>query len=372
MQCNTIRFSIDSSIIAEAMSAKENELKKSLVHTRQVIANKFRKLNRNRVLQEKELEAKYAPITDSINRLIETKNELRAQKNNSIDGDELENGMELDNHDVKNEATFDSNRTGDGKEKILIHSTRKFNKNPPSSLDNILISERESLSSKRKSKRTNEHDAFRFDEDELVKIATKRKFNKQPSSSLDKILTSARESLSSKRKFRRTNEHDALRFDEDESVKVATKRKKQAKEEISSGDYHCHESAKKRCKRGELTPKRISKSKVTISPDDYDDEGKFIGLAPKRRKIEVSENKLAQIRKIQRRMKERRIKYGGEGIEKKFIPYTENIVYEYYDDPNELVERLMLLVSSKSAGNTNHDQEINSIVEELRERNIIH
>lgn len=71
-------------------------------------------------------------------------------------------------------------------------------------------------------------------------------------------------------------------------------------------------------------------------------------------------------------MKKRNIKYHGNGLEKTFIPYIENIVYEYYDDPNELVERLMLLISSKSAGNTNHDQEINSIIEELRERNIIH
>lgn len=52
-----------------------------------------------------------------------------------------------------------------------------------------------------------------------------------------------------------------------------------------------------------------------------------------------------------------------------FIPYNANnrIVYEYFDDPNELCDRLRLLVSSKMAGNTNHMQEINSIIEELRE-----
>lgn len=52
-----------------------------------------------------------------------------------------------------------------------------------------------------------------------------------------------------------------------------------------------------------------------------------------------------------------------------FIPYNVNnrIVYEYFDDPNELCDRLRLLVSSKMGGNSNHMQEINSIIEELRE-----
>jgi hypothetical protein len=45
--------------------------------------------------------------------------------------------------------------------------------------------------------------------------------------------------------------------------------------------------------------------------------------------------------------------------------------YEYWDDPNELVARLRLLLSSQSAGNNSHQNEILSIVEELREANII-
>lgn len=63
---------------------------------------------------------------------------------------------------------------------------------------------------------------------------------------------------------------------------------------------------------------------------------------------------------------------GGKGmnaIDFNFIPYNvkNRIVYEYFDDPNELCDRLRLLVSSRMAGNSNHMQEINSILEELRE-----
>ena len=41
--------------------------------------------------------------------------------------------------------------------------------------------------------------------------------------------------------------------------------------------------------------------------------------------------------------------------------------YVYWDDPNELVDRLRLLVAEQEAGNNFHVNEINSIIEELRE-----
>lgn len=62
---------------------------------------------------------------------------------------------------------------------------------------------------------------------------------------------------------------------------------------------------------------------------------------------------------------------GGGSIEVDFIPYNENIVHEFYDDPNELCERLRLLIASRVAGNSNHMQEINSIIAELREADVI-
>ena len=46
--------------------------------------------------------------------------------------------------------------------------------------------------------------------------------------------------------------------------------------------------------------------------------------------------------------------------------------YIYWDDPNELVDRLRLLLASQAAGNSSHTNEIISIVEELREAGIIY
>ena len=46
--------------------------------------------------------------------------------------------------------------------------------------------------------------------------------------------------------------------------------------------------------------------------------------------------------------------------------------YVYWDDPNELVDRLKLLVAEEQAGNNNHRNEINSILEELKEGGYIY
>lgn len=51
---------------------------------------------------------------------------------------------------------------------------------------------------------------------------------------------------------------------------------------------------------------------------------------------------------------------------------TDNAIdYVYWDDPNELVDRLRLLIASRDAGNSNHTNEINRIIEELVESKIV-
>lgn len=51
---------------------------------------------------------------------------------------------------------------------------------------------------------------------------------------------------------------------------------------------------------------------------------------------------------------------------------SKPIEYVYFDDVNELVDRLRLLIASKDAGNTSHDNEIISIINELREASVIY
>lgn len=53
---------------------------------------------------------------------------------------------------------------------------------------------------------------------------------------------------------------------------------------------------------------------------------------------------------------------------KKYYPNTDIM---YWDNPNELIDRLRLLIASRNAGNNDHDNEIIAILEELIEANII-
>lgn len=105
-----------------------------------------------------------------------------------------------------------------------------------------------------------------------------------------------------------------------------------------------------------------------VSPQDFNDDGDFIGTSTRRLELSALATKLNDSKNS--RVRKRKLKTGAT-LKKSFIPYNQNIVYEYYDDPNELCDRLRLLIASKGAGNTNHDQEVNSIIEELRERGII-
>jgi hypothetical protein len=61
---------------------------------------------------------------------------------------------------------------------------------------------------------------------------------------------------------------------------------------------------------------------------------------------------------------------GGGGINLMKLPKSK-IDYVYWDDVNELVNRLKLLIASQVAGNNSHTNEIISIISELKESKII-
>lgn len=63
----------------------------------------------------------------------------------------------------------------------------------------------------------------------------------------------------------------------------------------------------------------------------------------------------------------------GQGLTapRRMILNNNSIDYVYWNDPNELVDRLRLLEASRHAGNNAHNNEFLSIIEELREAGII-
>lgn len=196
------------------MSSKEKQVKASLVRTRQVIADKFRKLNRNRILQQKELNVKYAPITDSINKLVETKRQIHAQKNNPFLDDDENNSdaMEIDDDLI----SFDDTK----RRKI---PAKNMNTNPFISnaqnvrKDNIKIEPDES-----------QYDVVRIysPEDHNGPNTSHRKSIKTQSSRRDELLSTARNAISINRKSKRIGEYDGNRYELNEPEYVPCQRKR--------------------------------------------------------------------------------------------------------------------------------------------------
>jgi hypothetical protein len=105
--------------------------------------------------------------------------------------------------------------------------------------------------------------------------------------------------------------------------------------------------------------------------------------------LNYSSNDLKEYKKILMDTKAHTVHYSGNKLQYVNMPKYDDVIkpmftvvkgagmnvskpiYEYYDDGNELIDRLKLLIASARAGNNAHDNEILSIVEEMREQQII-
>lgn len=374
----------------------EEHVKSSLVQVRNVIADKYRKLHRTNLMREKELQKRYAPITKTIGKLVQTK-ELVSKVNERLKNPEMKYEPML--KDIKLKFDRDDNDDGGAANAEQIPHFANFgNYAANTAADDMEMEIDESdpnsddvAKNDPGSKLSNDcaNNPIEGKNRSNCKEQSIKSYSKNRKKVIDSIGVVSKKSKSMKRDI------DAIRNVE----QLMT-------HENISGEIQIRENAKKGRKK-----------RVVLSPEDYDSNGKFVGLAPKRRKIEVKKRvptiivspedfgidghfegladkrrkveipsdilptftrqiaqqkqKDAATERRNRRIAARNQIQYGTGLEHKFIPLAENIVYEYYDNPNELCDRLRLLLSSKGAGNTNHDQEINSIIEELRERHII-
>lgn len=361
--------------MANTSIESKKRMKSSLIHVRNIIANKFRKLNRKNVMREEQLEKRYAPITNSIDKLIQTKEKvskgnkhLKTLKNETMEinhDDDDENGFvnEVEEEmpsELEWDHTFD-NGVGedDGYNSELVPPPP-----PPSDTQTNTFDRHKSgkVTKKRKPRLQVYHkkNNRRYD----VDVSRKNELKMHNVSAIG-IPEQQREEI------------------QDPTPPPPPRGSRKKRVVISSEDSDSN-FAGYAPKRRKIEVKRRVPT-VIISPEDYDVGGYNGPFITKRRKVEIPVDELenfkrtivhknkknaANSRRDRRVAKIKRIIHG-RSLQKNFIPYTENIVYEYYDDPNELCDRLRLLTSSKSAGNSNHDQEINSILEELRERHVI-
>lgn len=403
------------------MSADQKKQLQSLVRARESISNKFRKLRRNKIIKEKEFKEKYSPITNTIKQLIDKKVEIPKKKDDidreidlkknspindskNVSNEEVDDNISIDFENEREEVPKSENNVNKKNNTFqqprnVLFSSDIFN------VANLRKNERQKSQDRRKKNRSSKSDdprSFNLDnvDDELhvanedndsINIPKQSHLNTDGSIKMFETTHSDNESITTFEPSYSIDDHNAQISEQTNQNPIKYLTVEDYEKLYSTGKNYTGAiksvpSKVNRIKKSpydrkhsikvkdfdELSDKGKNKQikynknedKVIISPEDFDHEGFFVGsVKPKRRMISTSIKKLE--------LAYRKKKRSGKCLEKKFIPYSENIVYEYYDNPNDLCERLKLLLSSKSAGNTNHNQEINSIIHELRHRHII-
>lgn len=364
----------------------QTRLKSALVKTRNTIKKKYHKVHNERVKGELKLKEKYAPITDSIQKLVDLKkNKPRIVGNVDIDDDGLNidlpndlDGYDYDDYMAHSDDHEWNNLDHAGAAALApVRVNRKRDRDLLSDDSSVVEVDGKKYQSQfakelmREQKKRNKEELHNIRKDGAQRSRKKileHGINKRRVNSLDTY-----DRLAKKRDIESGDEG----LSESDLI-LETRNKKRATRKKSKSKNKLHEMRQSYKKNPEPAP-----VEVELSPEDFIGENNtFTGSVPKRTKAVIPLHRFDRVvqkrraeltdsvRRSRRHFKRPPFTYG-KGLENEFIPYTENIAYEYYDDPNELCDRLKLLVSSKQAGNTNHDQEINSIIEELRESDII-
>lgn len=101
-----------------------------------------------------------------------------------------------------------------------------------------------------------------------------------------------------------------------------------------------------------------------IETRDLEDYGRIVSLSGSKRTSYQNSSRKSKSTDSLRHI--------GMGLPKYMLVKNSNVDYVYWDNPNELVDRLRLLLASQQAGNLSHTNEIMSIIEELKEGGIIY
>lgn len=300
------------------MDAKEKQIKKDLIATTKAVKKKFHQLQSDNLWLDEHLEKQYKPITKSLKTIIKRQKLSEHLAEGKVNAD-FSNDETYDNESEHDYSEVEDENFEDAKDEI-IDTPKKIKKRIPKKI--------------------------KFEEEEEERIDLDKFY--------DVLLTSASDTQFGVRrsgKYLRIGKY-IVKFHE----KFLHIRKQ--KFPITNGLLNL------------LFYKRPPGGYTT---DDLEQYKNILILTDAHMKFFDGD---AKVRKSNRTNKYRNIisplLRSGSGIKTDFMSVNSNSIdYTYWDNPNELVDRLRLLVSSSSAGHTGHNNEIISILEELREAKII-
>lgn len=399
---------------------QEKKLKSKLVNIRKIIQDKFRKVKRDRIKQENVSNEKYKPITQAISKLKERTHSS---------ADEFDWGRDIYSKSNFSPMDYNSFSESDGDQSMRSIRHKKSRLRDDDSIElrrkKSRLSHPRKLSSKKLKRRLNQLKNAR-----KIRAEAKMKSLKQKSPQLAKLIQSKQDQPDdagfdksddggdlfvhsndqikrlrleksaldkSSEQMRLKNNKKILEMRKVDDILMGVKDKAIADSlnkrdniiDISSdGEFRGEKKSNVQSQKSkpsspyELRPstlKQLDHKKVpeTIAVGTTLDE--YIAMASGKpishKYVPIVKDTPHSATMKRRKSKEKKAKddetKGGGSIEADFIPYNENIVHEFYDDPNELCDRLRLLIASRTAGNSNHSQEINSIISELREVGVI-
>lgn len=408
---------------------REKDIKSKLVKTRKIIQSKFKKAYKDRINREIDLNEKYRPLTHAINELAkgqthqikkaqddEIKNlypkpfEVDEAENEISDDDSDEDSVDftdIDEDDVK--AIVGGNKANDDEDVVFAgpshgkHHDKRAREDDAIAVEkfsdvdedleihttSIQDGKRTRLSKQDKDNRQKTID--KKNNKKIMEMVRVAKIYQEVSQKRKQKSDAAREEINlvSNEEISDDNDSSIENVDEEEEEVIPTRNPptkrtitnifqqnkfrrvpqtpilQKLKARFSKSDLIKLKGKAPHRRASTYTPSMIVGTPAIDNP--------YLTMDEKLRRENLHKHVKGDDKKVAvkaRRCKKVEKKTGG-CVETEFIPYNENIAYEFYDDPNELCDRLRLLVASRSAGNSNHSQEINSIISELREAGVI-
>lgn len=369
------------------LSPKKRQIISELVTARNTIKNKFRQAYRDRIKREREISKALKPVTTSIAELKsirsdDEKKKIPQKKDDIVDDKivEKKDSVSLKSPSPKSlspKKWSTSTPAVGTKKKNLFGSETESESKLSDHSDGVSDVDSELF-----------HTLINYDDDIRNKLMEKKDHN-LPSSTSSSL--SRRRMETPKTSVRKKKSvHDARKY----TYEVEYDNDSVANYSKPPGDDLVVHVTRTDARTGKMTPAKMKWRNIPYSAqkrylNDRQRIDEFL-RSPKAEKVLAKDKRIMDSwiesagvsgevdETVSSRLRGR--KKGGsiktnknKLIDFNFIPYDKNnrVIYEYFDDPNELCDRLRLLVSSRMAGNTNHMQEINSIIEELRELDYI-
>ena len=305
-----------------------------------IIRAKYKKIKYNKITSEDKVNKVFKPVVEPLKQLVEISNDKTKQENEKVkqENNELKNQLIFKNY-YDQDSNYSNNLFKDDDEKTV------------------------------KGEETNENDLD--DYKSVISNASTSKSNYQLAfdTSLNKTLESKVNNLLDKveKNDREIDTEIGVRIAPSGFFMLGSKRIEfdDDKFTIDNKSYSLTDGLL------ELMFKK-DPNVQTITSDDLEMMKELLLMTNVHRKSNSKNGELRyKNRKFEKHLTFLFNKYG-QGLTD-YMTYNNNkIDYVYWNDPNELCSRLKLLIASQAAGNTSHSNEINSIIEELREANVIY